>query len=395
MQRLSLRLDASAARRVTEGHPWLLARDLSLTSELELAAPGSLLELYDPKGKPLGLATFNPHSVIMARLLSRRAEDVPDAAWFHARFAAALRQREAWFDVPYYRMVHSEGDGLPGLIIDRFGEVLVLQASTAGMEALRPAWLEALHRLLSPTAIVLRGDTPSRAREGLPQHVEILGELPATPVEVWEHGTCFLADLVSGQKTGWFYDHRENRRRMAQHCAGRTALDLYSHSGGFGLPAARTGAARVTMVDSSALALGLAHQAAARNGVAERCETVEADIFQLLPRWREEGRRFDVVMADPPAFIKERRHKASGLKGYEKLTQGAAALVAEGGLFFIASCSHHADASSFRQAVEAGLRKAGRQAQLVEKGGADRDHPVHPKLPENRYLKSLLYRMEA
>lgn len=394
MQRLSLRLDAPAARRVTEGHPWLLARDVTLTSELELAEPGSLLELHDPKGRPVGLATFNPHSVIMARLLSRRAEDVPDAAWFHARLATALHQREAWFDVSYYRLVHSEGDGLPGLIIDRFGKVLVVQASTAGMEALRPAWLEALQALLAPTAIVLRGDTPARSREGLAQGVEILGTLPAMPVEVWEHGTCFLADVVAGQKTGWFYDHRENRHRMARHCTGKTALDLYSHSGGFGLPAARAGAAHVTMVDSSALALGLARQAAARNAVAERCETVEADIFQLLPRWRDEGRRFDVVMADPPAFIKERRHKASGLKGYEKLTQGAAALVAEGGLFFIASCSHHADASSFRQAVESGLRKAGRKGRLMEKGGADRDHPVHAKLPENRYLKSLLYRME-
>lgn len=394
MQRLSIRLDAATARLVADGYPWLHARDLSLTSELELAEPGSLLELYDAKGKPLGLGSFNPQSAIPVRVLSRHPHEQLDAAWFLYRLKQALAKREAWCDVPYYRLVHSEADGLPGLIIDRFGERLVVQASTAGMERLQAAWLEALQTLFSPRSIVLRGDTPARAREGLAQKVEVIGEAMEGPVELWEHGTCFLADLMTGQKTGWFYDHRENRRRMAARCAGKTALDLYSHSGGFGLPAACAGASQVTLVDASAKALALANQAAQRNAVASRCHTIEEDIFTLLPQWVQQGRRFDVVMADPPAFIKERRHKANGLKGYEKLAQLCGGITQSEGVFFIASCSHHADPASFKTAVEAGLRKAGRKVKLLEKGEADRDHPVHPKLPENRYLKALLYQME-
>jgi 23S rRNA (cytosine1962-C5)-methyltransferase len=394
MQRLSVRLNAATARLVTEGHLWIHPRDLPMTSELELAEPGSLLELYDAKGKPLGLASFNPHSTIPVRILSRNPQERIDTTWFHHKLSEALAKREAWFDVPYYRLVHSEGDGLPGLIIDRFGERVVVQASTAGMEQLQASWLEALQLLLSPRSIILRGDTPSRAREGLVQKTEAIGEPLEAPVEVWEHSTYFLADLMTGQKTGWFYDHRENRRRMADHCAGKTALDLYSHSGGFGLPAARAGATQVTLVDASAKALTLANQAAQRNSVASRCETIEEDVFTLLSRWVSQKRRFDVVMADPPAFIKERRHKANGLKGYEKLAQLCVSVTQAQGLFFIASCSHHADPASFKRAVETGIRKAGREVKLIGKGEADRDHPVHPKLPENRYLKALLYQLQ-
>lgn len=392
---LSLILKKTSAAKIADGYPWIFRQDCSLTSELELAEPGSLVQVCDARAKPLAVGYFHPGTQLVCRILAHQPHAVIDDRFFHHRFSEALKKREGWFDVPYYRLIHSEGDYLPGLVVDRFADVLVCQVTTAGMEKLKSLWQPALTSLTGAKAIVFRNDVPIRAREGLALDVQIEGTLPAMPIDVLEHGTVYLADLLTGQKTGWFYDQRENRRHIAEISAGKIVADFYSHSGGFGIAAARAGAASVTMIDGSELALTLSKQAAQKNQVGNRCAWVQGDVFELLQAWQKEEKTFDIVVADPPAFIKSKEHLHSGLKGYEKLARLCTPLVNEGGKLFIASCSHHATPSAFRQAVEKGMRAADRKFQLVRSAGADSDHPVHPLLKENAYLKALTYALDG
>jgi 23S rRNA (cytosine1962-C5)-methyltransferase len=391
---LSLTLQKDSAKQVRAGYPWAFAGDIRITSDLETALPGSLVRISDHDGKPLGVGYYNPKAALACRVLSLNPNAAVDVPFFRFLFVRALERREKLFSLPFYRLAHSESDGLPGLVVDRFGDVLVCQTGTAGMEALKPLWIEALRDVVRPSALVFRDDAPARAREGLGLSVSF--DSPVPPLaEVRENGCVYYADLLAGQKTGWFYDQRANRRYVAELSQGKTMLDLYSHSGGFGLACAKGGAARTTLVDSSALALDLAARAAGANGVAESCEFVRADVYVWLEEAAKAGRRFDVVMADPPAFVKERKHKAAGLKGYKKLASLCAPLVAEDGAFCIASCSHHAPMREFRRAVEEGITAAGRRFSLVKQAGADKDHPVRPLLPESGYLKFSGYRSDA
>ncbi|WP_337995745.1 class I SAM-dependent rRNA methyltransferase [Oleispirillum naphthae] len=392
---LSVILTKPAARRIAEGYPWVFKGDVAWSSALDIAEPGCLARFCDARLKPLAAGTFNPATGLCGRILATGANPAVDAALFERRLDRALAKREKLFAVPHYRWVHAEGDGLPGLVIDRYGEVLSIQVSTAGMERLKPLWLPAVRALAQPRAMVFRNDIPARAQEGLAAAPEVLGDLPEGPVRVIEEGVVFRADLVEGQKTGWFFDQRANRRHIAELAAGLSVLDLYSHSGGFGLPAAVAGAAAVRMVDVSALALGLSRRAAAENGVAERCRWTEADVFSFLAPEADDGERFDIVVVDPPAFIKDRRKIPAGLAGYRKLARMACVRARPGGLFFMASCSHHAHPPQFKAAVEGGLADAGRSFTLLRAARADRDHPVHPKLPQNDYLKALTYRLDA
>ncbi|MFO1243456.1 MAG: class I SAM-dependent rRNA methyltransferase [Rickettsiales bacterium] len=391
---LSILLKKKTASSVAEGYPWVYASDIEMNSALELAEPGTLAQFCDMRGTYLATGYFNNRVSLAGRILSFQPKETIDTAFFQKRFSSALQKRSAWFDVPYYRLLHSEGDGLPGLVIDRFDDILVVQTTTAGMERLKPIWLEALISCLSPRGIIFRDDGAARKKEGLPQDIHFWGNIPDMPVEVVEHGVRFLADLKKGQKTGWFFDQRANRNMMARYAHGKEVLDLYSHTGGFGLPAACAGAAHVAMADASALAIHLSQQAAQRNDVTARCSWMEDDVFELLPRWVSEKKTFDVVIADPPAFIKEKRMKGSGLKGYEKLARLCAPIVKRGGHFFIASCSHHAAPAEFRRAVEHGMKQAGISFSHLATTGADVDHPAHPLLPENAYLKGLLYHIK-
>jgi 23S rRNA (cytosine1962-C5)-methyltransferase len=271
--------------------------------------------------------------------------------------------------------------------------VLVCQCGTLGMERLQPLWMNALERLLHPATIILRNDIPARGLEGLPQEVRaVKGEAPGL-VEVREYRVRFLADLMQGQKTGWFYDQRDNRALVAKLARGKHLLDMYCHSGGFGIPALAAGATSVTFADRSGAALSMARQACALNGVQDRAQFLEGEAFAMMESLARDGRHFDIVVADPPAFIPTRQDVARGLKGYEKAARLAAALVAENGLLFIASCSHHATRVLFRKAVLAGVAKAGRKAVIEAQTGAAADHPMHPKLPQSEYLKGLLLRL--
>lgn len=390
---ISIVLKKKTAASVAAGYPWVFVSDMEMNSSLELAEPGSSAQFCDARGKIIAKGYVNHKTKLAGRILSYNAKEKFDEAFFIRLFTQALKKRDAWCDVPYYRLVHSEGDGLSGLVIDRFGDVIVAQTTTAGMERLKPLWQNAVIHILQPKGIIFRDDTPARSREGLAQQVTCWGEIPVMPVPVKEHQVTYLADLFEGQKTGWFYDQRANRQLVATYVRDKTVLDLYSHSGGFGLACAVSGAAQVTMVDSSPLALNLSRQAAELNKVTNTCAWVEDDIFEMLPRWVDEKKQFDIVIADPPAFIKERKFKGSGLKGYEKLARMCSPLVTKGGYFFIASCSHHALLPEFKRSVETGIKHAGIVFKHVTTTGADQDHPIHPQLSENEYLKGLLYQI--
>lgn len=389
---LSVIVQATAAKKLREGYPWVFKNEVLWHSGLELSQAGEVAHFVDEKGKPLGVGYFNPHTNLVGRVLAHGGGKKIDTSFFAEQFSKALAKRSAVFHVPYYRLVHADADGFSGLIVDRFSDVCVVQVSTAGMEKLKPLWLPALQEVLGQVEAIERADLPLREREGL-DAISRSSFTESRFVEVLEGSVKYLADLYRGQKTGWFYDQRANRQHVASLVAGKTMLDLYTHTGGFGIAAAVAGAASVTLVDSSEHALDIALRAAQLNPIASKLDSVCGDIFELLPTWVEEGRLYDVVVADPPAFIKDKQHTASGLKGYEKLARMCVQLVKPGGIMFIASCSHHASPPEFKKAVEIGMKKAERKFTLLRSAGADEDHPVHPQLPQSQYLKALTYQV--
>jgi 23S rRNA (cytosine1962-C5)-methyltransferase len=389
----SIRLKKGKEKTILSGMPWVYASDIIESSELMLLPAGDLVAIETHKGQFIGIGYFNAHSQIACRVLALQREAI-DVAFFKKRFEAALATREKLAAVPYYRLVHSEADGLPGLLIDRFGDACVVQVGTAGMEALQPLWMAALEQVIAPKAIVLRNDFASRGLEGMGQGVSVFKGEISPLVEVHENGCIYLADLIKGQKTGWFYDQRDNRRMMAGYSKDKTVVDIYSHSGGFGLLAAKEGAVSVTLVDSSALALDSANQAAARNGVESRLFYRQGDAFAVMEQMGKNGETFDIVLADPPAFVKTKKDMTAGLKGYEKVARLATRLVKEGGLLFVASCSHHAQRQQFNKAVQDGVAKAGRKAKLLKQTGAAADHPRHAMLRQNEYLKGILLQLQ-
>ncbi|MBE0533005.1 MAG: class I SAM-dependent rRNA methyltransferase [Rhodospirillales bacterium] len=381
-------------KRAAHGHPWVYANEVRMDAEAKALTPGSVVLLLRTDGKPLGVGTFNPHALIAFRFLSRDPAIRIDGAFFAGRLGRALALREQLFDAPFYRLAHAEADGLPGLIVDRFGPVLAVQAGTAGMDGCLPPVLAALDTLLAPDAVVLRNDGRGRALEGLESDVRVIKGRLDGPIEVKEGSLTFLADLGEGQKTGWFFDQRDNRARVARLAKGGRLLDVYCYAGGFAISAAAAGATEVVAVDSSEKALELAALSARVNGVAGRCTWRRADAFDEMARLDAAGERFEVVAVDPPAFVKSRKDLASGLKGYGKLARLAARLVAPGGFLFMASCSHNVEPAPFAEAVADGVHRAGREGRVLATTGAAADHPVHPQLPESAYLKAIILQLD-
>lgn len=387
-----IRFAKGRARRFRGGHPWAFSNEIEMTPEAKALPPGSLVTLVDAGDEKLGVATFNPHSLIAARVLSRDWKEAVDAGFLAERLRRAVALRDALFGTPYYRLIHSEADGLPGLIVDRYGDVLSVQVNTAGMERLTPVLLQALTEVLAPRAVVLRNDSPVRGLEGLPiEHKLGFGELDG-PVELVENGARFLADLTGGQKTGWFYDQRDNRAFVAKLAKGRRVLDVYTYAGGFAVQAALAGAASVTAVDRSEHSLALAEGAAKLNGVAVSC--VRAEAFAEMARLDAAGERFGVVVVDPPAFVKSKKDLHAGAKGYRKMAKLAAPLVEPGGFMLAASCSHHMPVDMFAEEIAHGLAQAGRSGRILRTAGAAPDHPLHPQLPESAYLKALVLQLD-
>jgi 23S rRNA (cytosine1962-C5)-methyltransferase len=358
-------------------------------------APGACACLVRVDGKPVAVGTFNPKTLIAFRVFAREGGATIDRAFVAQRLRAALVLRQHLFAKPFYRLVHAEADGLPGLVVDRFGDVCVLQAGTAGIENLIPEILAALDEVLSPRAVVLANESPLRALEGLETYTRLAAGDLSGPVEVEENNLVFSADPMQGQKTGWFFDQRDNRAFVAQLAHGAGAvLDLYAYAGGFAVQAAAGGAKKVLAVDSSAPALELAKKAAARNGVAGACEFRKQDAFAALEDLAVRNERFEVVIADPPPFARSKKDVPAALKGYRKLARMAAALVQPGGFLFVASCSHNVTAEAFAQEVAGGISRAGRSGRIIRAAGAGADHPVHPLLPETAYLKTLTLQLD-
>ncbi len=395
----SVLLRSGEDRRVRDGHPWAFSNEILMDPETKALPPGSLAILRAPSGEALGLATFNPHSLIAARVLTSNPEATVDALFLGRRLAQAAALRDRLIGVPYYRLIHAEADGLPGVIVDRFGDALVVQVNSAGMDRLTAVLLEALEAELSPKTIVLKNDSPVRELEGLTREVVVakgsLGGEAAGTIELIENGAKFVADLSGGQKTGWFYDQRDNRRFAAHLAKGANVLDVYSYSGGFGVLAAKQGAKSVICVDRSAAALDAARQAAKLNGVDKIVSFEKSEAFEALEKLGgTSARKFDVVICDPPAFVKNRKDLKIGAQGYRKLVRLAAPLVARGGFLFVASCSHLVDPPMFADQVRRGLRDAQRTGRILLSSGAAFDHPVHPGLPETAYLKALTLQLD-
>jgi 23S rRNA (cytosine1962-C5)-methyltransferase len=387
-RRPSVTLLPGHARRAEAGHPWIFSNEVQMDAAAKALVPGALVTLCRAGGSPLGTAMFNPHTLLAARLLDRDAGQVIGRRFFARRLQRALRLRERLYAAPYYRLVHAEADGLPGLVVDRFADILVVQSNAAGIARLEPDLCAALVALLRPAAIVLRNDGPVRVQEGLLPETRVAHGRLDGPVVVEEDGARFPVDVLAGQKTGWFFDQRENRAFVAGLARGARLIDLYCYTGGFAVRAACAGAAAVTGIDSSATGLQLAGEAAALNGVGEICAFRRAEAFAEAARLAAAGERFDIVVADPPAFAKSRRDAPAALRGYRKLARLAAALTAPRGFLFLASCSFHVGETEFAEAVRRGLADAGRAGRIVRRAGAGPDHPIHPSLPESAYLKT-------
>ncbi len=390
----SVVLRAGEDRRVRSGHPWAFSNEILMDAETKALPPGSLVTLRTPGGEALGVATFNPHSLIAVRLLTSNPVAEIDALFFGRRLANAMALRDRLIGVPYYRLIHAEADGLPAVIVDRFGASVVVQVNSMGMEQLTPVLLEAIENELKPTTIVLKNDSVVRELEGLKRETTVVkGELTDS-IELIENGAKFVADLSGGQKTGWFYDQRDNRRFMAGLATGGSVLDAYCYSGGFGVLAAKEGAKSVLSIDRSQPALNAAQRAADLNGVEKTVTFEKKEVFEALESMGHEGKKFDVVICDPPAFVKNRKDLKVGVQGYRKMVRLAAPLVAPGGFLFAASCSHLVDAPLFAEQVRRGLRDASRNGRVLRSTGAALDHPVHPGLPETAYLKAMTLQLD-
>jgi len=384
-------LRAGEDRRVRAGHPWAFSNEILMDADAKAIPVGSLATLRAPGGEPLALVTFNPHSLIAARVLSTNPEAQVDALFLGRRLTQAAALRDRLVGVPYYRLIHAEADGLPGVIIDRFGDAFVVQVNTAGMDALTPVLLEALEAEFSPKTIILKNDSPVRELEGLKREV-VVAKGQAGSIELIENDARFVADLSEGQKTGWFYDQRDNRRFMAGLAKDARVLDAYCYSGGFGVLAATRGAKSVVCLDRSQPALNAAQQAAALNKVDGIVSFRKGEVFETLEK--EKPRSYEVVICDPPAFVKSRKDLKTGAQGYRKLVRLAAPLVTKGGFFFVASCSHLVDVPLFAEQVRRGLRDAERTGRILLSSGAALDHPVHPNLPETAYLKAMVLQLD-
>jgi len=387
-----LHLKKHEERRLAAGHLWVFSNEVDTAqSPLDAFEPGAQALIMTSRGKPLGVGYVNPGSLIAARLCDKNPNARLDRDWLTARLSQALSLRRIFFDKPHYRLVFGESDRLPGLVVDRYNDVLAVELLTAGMERLRPQLLDALDELLSPAAIVLKNDSRSRELEGLPLAIETAKGSPPDEVEVPEGAGLYRASLASGQKTGWFFDQRPNRLALLPLCAGKKVLDVFCYAGALGIGAALSGAVEAVCVDSSRKALDHVEANAALNGVAGKVSTVKGHADAVLEAMALEGRRFDVISLDPPAFVKRKKDLEQAIGAYHKVNKLASRLLEPGGLILTASCSQHLEAQRFERLAAQALSGGGRFARLLRRGGQGPDHPVHPAMPETDYLKSLLF----
>ena len=384
------------ARAIRHGFPWVYADELVTDRRTQALAPGALAILEDGERRPLGLVTVNVKSKIIARMLDRDPTTVIDRAWFAARIARALAHRARLYPDPFYRLIHAEADGLPGVVVDRFGAVAVVQPNAAWAEAHLPALVAALVDATGVATVIKNGSGRARGLEGLAEEMVVVhGAAPSGPVPVPMNGATYMADLMGGQKTGLFFDQRPNHAFAARLARGARVLDVFAHVGGFALSALAGGAVSALAVDASAAALALAGQGAEASGFADRFATRQGDAFEVLEALGADGARFDLVICDPPAFAPAKPALEAGLRAYERIARLAAPLVAPGGYLVLCSCSHAADLQAFRNASARGIGRGGRRGQIIHTGFAGPDHPVLPQLAESSYLKALAFRLDG
>jgi 23S rRNA (cytosine1962-C5)-methyltransferase len=387
----TLRLLPNADRRIRLGHAWVFSNEID-TKKTPLAAcvPGQLAAIVDARGKGVGIAYVNPGALICARVLTSDMRADIDANWFESRMRRALRSRDSIYPTPHYRAIYGESDGLSGIVVDRYGQTLVAQLNTAGAIALREPILEGLARVFEPAGIALRTAGSVRALEGIDGLDETVGEVPDV-AEVVEGDARMRAPLRGGQKTGYFYDQRDNRSRLVRYVRGKRVLDVYSYVGSWGVRAMQFGAASATCIDSSGFALELARENARANGV--ELATEEGDALAILDGLASAGERFDVVIVDPPALIKRKRDIAAGESHYERLNRAALRVLAKDGVLISCSCSHHLAPASLQRVILHATRAENRRAAILERHGHAPDHPIHPAMPETEYLKAFFARV--
>lgn len=375
-------------KRFLSGHPWVYNNELEISNSSKSIEPGSLVQL-SINNQPHALGYFNRHSLIAVRVLTRNPAETIDTRFFMARLENALKRRERFYSEPYYRLVHAEADFLPGLIIDRFDSIFIVQINTYGMEKLKNFITEALTHLFKPKGIYFQNESPLRSLEGLENIPSEWIGAPQTTLEVIENGVHYWIELASSQKTGWFFDHRENRQKIASLAKHKSVLDYFCYSGGFALLAAKQGADRVVAVDRSEAALNNARKSAERQAL-NNIEFVCSEVFKDMDARIAKKEKFDIVILDPPAFVKVKKDLPAGLKGYEKLITKGLQLLNSSGLLFIASCSYHVHLEDLKQCINKALFKTQQKANIVSTLHAGFDHPVHPSLPESEYLKGLI-----
>ncbi len=389
-----IRLKGQADRRLRAGHQWIYSNEVDTSATpLKQFTPGDQVVVETAQGKPLGIATINPNTLICGRLMSRSTDTFLNKSTLVHRIKIALSLRELTYPSPYYRLVFGDSDGLSGLVVDRFADILVVQISTAGMERVKNEIVEALQDVVKPSAILMKNDGKMRQIEGLETYVEeAFGTVPEL-VFLQENGVLFQAPVWDGQKTGWFYDHRENRKTMQGFCAGKRVLDVFSYIGGWGVQAASAGATDVTFIDASESALSHVGENLKLNQYEGGSNLMHGDAFEAMQSLIEEKERFDVVVMDPPAFIARRKDIKAGEGAYHRANQLAMRLVAKGGILVSGSCSMHLETGRLHDIIRSNSRQLERFSQLIYRGTQAPDHPVHPAIEETEYLKALFYRI--
>jgi 23S rRNA (cytosine1962-C5)-methyltransferase len=386
----ALYLKRNEDRRLRQGHLWFYANEIdNKRSPLKDLSPGAQVHLLSHRGALLGSAYVNPHTLLCGRLICRQGRPL-DRTLLAQRLLHALTIRNHLFESSYYRLVYGESDLLPGLIVDRFGDHLSVQCNTAGMELLREDLFGCLVELLAPKSILLRNDAGVRSLEGLSQEITTAyGQVP-DELEIQENGIRFLAASQTGQKTGWFYDQRGNRAMLRAYVKGRRLLDVFSYVGGFGVTGGFFGAREIWCVDSSRPALELAERNSIRNGLGDRFTGLQGDAFEVLRGLYEDGERFEVIVVDPPAFIKRKKDREAGLKAYRRINELAMKLLTRGGILFSASCSMHLQRDDLVEVLRGAAIAQHKHLRILEEGSQGPDHPIHPAIPETKYLKGLL-----
>ena len=395
----ALYLKRNEDARLRAGHLWVFSNEVDVQrSPLTGFEPGEPCVIVDAHDKPIGVGYVNPNSLIAARLVNRGVEHALDRSLLVHKLKVALSLRERLYVEPYYRLVFGESDGLPGLTLDRFGDVIVGQTTSAGMERLKDDIAAAVVKVIKPTALVWKNDAGIRALEQLPEYADIaFGELP-TPLIALESGLEFEIDPIGGQKTGWFYDQRANRDLLAPAHSGSLVhgarvLDVFSYLGGWGMRAGVAGAKEVVCVDSSARAVEAISRNAQRNRLGERVTAVRADAFDYLKALREARERFDVVIIDPPAFVKRKKDFAEGRIAYRRINEMAMQILARDGILITCSCSYHMPRAALLETVQQAARHLDRSVQVLAQLQQAPDHPVHPAIPETDYLKGFICRV--